>query len=148
MRKARRSDSVGTPAACSSISARSPAISRAVPLSGRLLVLIAVLLIAAAAILRIRAAHNDLWLDEIWSLNLLQIVSSPLGVLTSLHYDNNHYLTTLWMFLLPGRGNWWGYRIPSVIGGIGTVVVGGLIGYRRSRVNAVILMVLTAFSYS
>jgi hypothetical protein len=106
-----------------------------------------VLLVAAAAILRIRAAHNDLWLDEIWSLNLAQTVSSPIGVFTSLHHDNNHYLNTLWMVLLPGRGNWWGYRVPSVVFGIATVVVAGLVGNRRGRVNAVILMLLTTFSY-
>src|ERR1039458_2476428 len=86
---------------------------------GRLFfILTCVLLVVVAAIRLIRAAHNDLWLDEIWSLNLAHTVSSPIGVFTSIHHDNNHYLTTLSMVLLPGRGNWWGYRIPSIVAGI------------------------------
>jgi hypothetical protein len=114
---------------------------------GRFFVLTCALLVAVAAALRIRAAQNDLWLDEIWSLSLAHNVSSLVGVLTSIHHDNNHYLNTLWMVLLPGRSNWWGYRLPSMVSGVATVIVAGLVGNRRGRVNAVILMLLTTFSY-
>ena len=69
-----------------------------------------------------------------------------MAVFTSIHHDNNHYLSTLWMFLLPGRGNWWGYRVPSIVSGTATVIVAGLVGNRRGKVNAVILMLLTTFS--
>ena len=40
-----------------------------------------------------------------------------------------------------------GYRIPSIVAGIGTVVVAGLIGCRRGLTNAWIAMVLIGFSY-
>jgi len=116
-------------------------------LGGRALVLMSMVLVLAAAAIRIRAAHNDLWLDEIWSLNLAHSVSSPIGVFTAIHHDNNHYLNTLYLYFLPDRGNWWGYRILSILFGIATVIVAGFVGNRRTRINALILMFLTAFSY-
>src|ERR1700676_2982755 len=72
----------------------------------QLFILSCVLLVVVAAILRIRAAHNDLWLDEIWSLALAHSVSSPLAIFT-IHHDNNNYLNTLYLYLLADRGNWW-----------------------------------------
>ena len=113
----------------------------------RALVLIAAVLVLTGAALRLRGAHNDLWLDEIWSLNLAHSISSPLGVFTAIHQDNNHYLNTLYLYLLPDRGNWRGYRWLSIGLGIGTVMVAGLVGNRRGRINALILMFLSAFSY-
>lgn len=116
-------------------------------LGGRPLVLISMVLVLLATAIRIRAARNDLWLDEIWSLNLAHSVSSPLGVFTAIHHDNNHYLNTLYLYLLPNLGNWWGYRILSILFGIATVIVAGFVGNRRGPINALILMFLTAFSY-
>jgi hypothetical protein len=124
----------------------SAAEPRRSPGSRRLFTLSCLLLVVVAAILRIRAAHNDLWLDEIWSLALAHSVSSPLTIFT-IHHDNNNYLNTLYLYLLPDRGNWWGYRIVSIVAGIGTVILSGLIGYRRGKTNALVLMFLTTFSY-
>jgi uncharacterized membrane protein len=107
----------------------------------------AALLLAAAAALRIAGAFNDLWLDEIWSLDTARQVTSPLDVFTRLHHEINHYLNTLWMYWMGNRGNWPGYRIPSLVAGIGTVALAGLIGRRRSRTAAWLAMILTGFSY-
>jgi hypothetical protein len=60
--------------------------------------LLAVLLIAV--LLRIAAASNDLWLDEIWSLKLATGATSAADVFTGIHQDNNHYLNTLYLWLL------------------------------------------------
>ncbi len=108
---------------------------------------IAAILITAASVIRLRAAQNDLWLDEIWSWNLARGISSLGQVFTGIHHDNNHYLNTLYFYILPNRGNWWGYRLVSIFAGIGSVVVAGLIGMRRSTLNAVVLMYLATFSY-
>ncbi len=105
------------------------------------------LLLAIAALARVRAAQNDLWLDEIWSVNLAGRISSPLQVLTGLHHDNNHYLNTLFIHLSGAHGNWPGYRIPSLVAGIGTVALAGLLGLRRSRVSAFMAILVTACSY-
>jgi hypothetical protein len=104
-------------------------------------------ILTAAALVRIPGAFNDLNLDEIWSLDLVGTISSPMGIFTKLHHDNNHYLNSLWMYLIGPHCDWVGYRIPSLLAGIGTVVVAGLIGYRRSLVNAWMAMLLVGCSY-
>jgi hypothetical protein len=101
----------------------------------------------AGAALRIRAAQNSLWLDEIFSIDLLRGLTSPLSIFTDVHNDNNHYLNSLWLFFAGLRGDWQGYRIPSVIAGVGSVVLAGLIGGRRNPATAIMALVVTGFSY-
>jgi hypothetical protein len=113
------------------------------PLSGWLL---GCLLIAAAA-LRIFGAFNDLWLDEIWSLQSVRNITSPLSVFTGIHLDNNNYLNSLWLYWCGVRGNWPGYRIPSIVAGVGCVILAGMIGRRRNAPAAFFAMFLVAFSY-
>ena len=73
-------------------------------------------------------------MDEIWSLLLFAAVAkSPLAIFT-FHHDNNHYLVTLWMYLLgPLQRYWILYRLPSIAAGIGTVALAGLVARRRGR---------------
>ena len=94
-----------------------------------------------------RGAWNGLMLDEIWSLNLVSAISSPLEIFTKLHNSNNHYLNSLWLYVMGVRGNWPGYRILSILAGIGAVLVAGLIGRRRNQINAYFAMLLIGFSY-
>lgn len=100
-----------------------------------------------AGVIRVLGAANDLTLDEILSLNDVKHLSSPAQVFTKLHVDNNHYLNSLWLYAAGDRGNWAGYRIPSVLAGIGTVVMAWLIGRGRGAAGAWIAMFLTGFSY-
>jgi hypothetical protein len=105
---------------------------------------ILVLAVVCAALVRVLAAHNDLWLDEIWSLQLARSVGSPLEILTRLHLDNNHCLNTWLMYLMRNSGSDWVYRVPALIAGIGTVILAGLIGRRiaggmRGALTAVLL---------
>ena len=74
-------------------------------------------------------------------------VSAPLDVFTKIHHDNNHYLNTLYLFLVGSVGNWPGYRIPSILAGIGTVALAGLIGRRRNPASALLAMLVLGFSY-
>lgn len=104
-------------------------------------------LLAMAAGIRFRAAQNSLWVDEILSVDLVRRLSSPLDVFHRIHSDNNHYLNSLCIYLLGFRGDWPGYRIPSVLAGIGAVVVSGLIGKRRSTACAFLSVILFSFSY-
>ena len=104
------------------------------------------ILVVAAAI-RIRGALNDLWLDEIWSLNLVREISSPRAVFTGIHQENNQYLNSLCLYFLGPHGNWPGYRIPSLMAGMGSVVLAWLIGRRRSVPCAFFAMLLVGFSY-
>src|SRR5580658_9020230 len=111
------------------------------------LIAAAIALLVVAAVVRIWAAQNDLWLDEIWSIDLAGQVSSPWQLFYTIHSDNNHYLNALWIYFCGFEGDWPGYRIPSIVAGIGSVAVAGLIGLGRSRMNAIVAMLLIGFSY-
>ena len=88
-------------------------------------------LLALATVIRVFGALNDLWLDEVWSLKWVGAITAPWQVFTGIHHDNNHYLMTLWMYLLgPWQRFWIVYRIPSIAAGIGTVALAGQIARR------------------
>jgi hypothetical protein len=106
-----------------------------------------ILIVALAAVIRIRAAQNDLWLDEIWSLDFAATISSPAEVFTKIHHDNNHYFTTLWFYVIGPHSSSLVYRLPSIIAGVGTVILAGLIGRRRSMATAILAMAVTTASY-
>ncbi|HEU4771983.1 MAG TPA: hypothetical protein VFS68_07475, partial [Candidatus Udaeobacter sp.] len=56
---------------------------------------------AAGAILRVVAAQNDLWFDEIWTLELLrERVHSVGDLFINFKHSNNHHLCSLWMWLI------------------------------------------------
>jgi hypothetical protein len=105
------------------------------------------LIVAAAVIIRICAAFNDLWMDEIWSIELVRELHSAIGVFTQTHHDNNHYLNSLFIYFLGQQGNWPGYRVLSEIAGICTIVVAWFIGARQNKWTAFFSMLLVSFSY-
>jgi len=90
---------------------------------------------------------NDLWMDEIWSVELVRELHSPLGVFTQTHHDNNHYLNSLFIYFLGQRGNWPGYRILSEIAGIGAIILAWFIGRRHDKWTAFFSMLLVSSSY-
>jgi hypothetical protein len=100
-----------------------------------------------ALVIRMRAAMNDLWMDEIWSVELVGELHSALGVFTQTHHDNNHYLNSLFIYFLGQHGDWSGYRILSEAAGMGTIVLAWFIGLRRDRWTAFFSMFLVSFSY-
>jgi hypothetical protein len=125
------------------------------PLAGRhswlpLLVLFG--FIVLAAILRIIATHNDLWLDELISLRIVDALHTPGQIFTAVHIDNNHYLNTLYLYLVrslltPNQNDAPTCRYLSVVLGVAVVPAGYWLLVRRSRVEAVILAGLLACSY-
>src|SRR6266566_412116 len=85
------------------------------------------------AIARVLAAQNDLWFDEVWTLELLRERVHSFGdVFTNVKHSNNHHLCSLWMWLVGQNASALMYRVPSVLASIGTVAVAGFIGARRS----------------
>lgn len=109
--------------------------------------LVSLSLACVALGLRVAASRGALWLDEIWSLNWATRISSPVQILTTVQHDNNHFLNTLYLFLLGSGWPWFTYRLLSVAAGVATVLVAGWIGLRRGRLEQVVAMVLTASSY-
>jgi hypothetical protein len=97
---------------------------------------------------RVFAAHNDLWFDEVWTLQLLREHVRSFGdVFTKVKHSNNHHLCSLWMWLVGQNASALVYRMPSVLASIGTIAVAGLIGLRRSRLEGCIAVILTSWSY-
>jgi hypothetical protein len=106
-----------------------------------------VVILAAAAAVRVRGAQNDLWDDEIRALQRIERISSPAQVFTAIHVDANHYLSSLWMYSVGPHGNPLEYRTASIVLGVGTVGLAWLIGRRRDPAAAWIAMLLTGSSY-
>jgi hypothetical protein len=97
---------------------------------------------------RVFAAHNDLWFDEVWTLQLLRERVHSFGdVFTNVKHSNNHHLCSLWMWLVGQNASALVYRLPSVLASIGTIVVAGLIGLRQSRLEGCIAVIFTSWSY-
>jgi hypothetical protein len=107
----------------------------------------AIAILTAAGLARYGASLGDFWLDEIWAWYMARDVKTSWSILTELHHDNNHYLYTWFMHLLGADHHWTFYRLPSVIAGVGTVFVAGLIGGRSGRFESFTAMLLTAGSY-
>ncbi len=106
---------------------------------------IAVIVVAAAA--RIAGAMNDLWLDEILALSAACHLSSAADVFTKFHSEINHHLYTLYFYAFRPEDNWFDCRIPSLLAGVGAVVMAWAIGRRRSRACGLFATVLLGFSY-
>ena len=104
-------------------------------------------LIILAAVIRIIATHNDLWLDELISLRIANAVKSPWQIFTAVHQDNNHYLNTLYLYFVKTQNYPPVYRYLSLLWGVALVPTGYWLLSRRSRVEALILAALLACSY-
>jgi hypothetical protein len=105
------------------------------------------LVLLAALVLRVMGARGELWLDEIWSLNLLTLVSSPLDIFWRLTHDNNHHLNSLYLYFLGDDASVLARRSLAIASGVASVAMAGLIGMRRGRSAALITMALMALSY-
>lgn len=106
------------------------------------------LLCVAALLLRLYAAADNFWLDEIFTYYLaMEHVRSVAGVLTGIRVEHQP-LVTLTLYLLGDQPDWLWYRLPSVVTGTGTLVLMALAGYRRMRPAALILtLAVAAVSY-
>jgi Dolichyl-phosphate-mannose-protein mannosyltransferase len=115
-------------------------------LTNRALFWIAAGAVVLGGLLRVGAARGDLWLDEIWSLNLARVAPSALDVIWGLHFDNNDYLNTLWMRLWGDDGSALVQRALSVVTGVGLVALGAALPLERGRLAAALTALLLAGS--
>lgn len=107
-------------------------------------------IVAVAAVLRVWSAAGELWVDEVWSLyniGLARAAPSPGNWLALFFHTNTHPLTTLSMIVIGPEASAFAYRAPSVVSGIATVALGGVIGWRRSRTEGLIAAAMLAVSY-
>lgn len=50
--------------------------------------------------LRVKGAGGELWLDEIWTLDLIAPAGSAADIFLNTPHANNHYLNSLWLWLV------------------------------------------------
>jgi hypothetical protein len=107
--------------------------------------------IAAAVLLglglRLTAAGGDLWLDEIWSLDLVERARGVSDIFFGVPHANNHYLNSVWLWLV-------GRDAPplltrSVAVGLGSlsVVAAAAAAARAGRIAAPLAAAFFATSY-
>jgi hypothetical protein len=118
------------------------------PSLNKTMLAMAVASFVVGAVVRVLAAQNDLWFDEVWTLQLLRERVHSFGdVFTNLKHSNNHHLCSLWMWLVGQNASALVYRLPFVLASIGTVVLAGFIAARRSWLEGCIAVILTSWSY-
>jgi len=104
-------------------------------------------LLTTSLILRLLAANNDLWLDEIWSLNIAHHARSALDILFQKRIDNNHFLNTLILYWLPPNSGSLIYRTPACLAGVLGVLFAIRIGLRKGLRYGFFLGYITCFAY-
>ena len=87
-----------------------------------------------ALVIRLACARGDLWLDEIWSLDIASHANSAAALLT-LRHDNNHALNSLWLWAVGPAGAAWWLRLPACFGGAATVVGAAWLGWLSASGN-------------
>ena len=80
-------------------------------------------------------------------MQLIRDLHSPSEVFTKIHFSNNHYLNSLFIYFCGQRGDWPGYRAPAVIAGWGTAILAWFKSIRRSKPTALITSLIVGFSY-
>ncbi|HUF46528.1 MAG TPA: glycosyltransferase family 39 protein [Vicinamibacterales bacterium] len=103
-------------------------------------------IVVLACALRLPGLWTDFWLDEIWALDNVDRVTSAVGIFTDIHHDSNHWLISLWMYVLGQDAPFWLYRLPSFLAGVAAVVIAGRLADVEG-VNRTLAMLLVAVSF-
>src|SRR5262245_3245068 len=95
----------------------------------------------------VAAAVGDLWLDEIWSIEIVRAASGPMEIFTRFHHDNNHVLNTLFLWLVRAPNTLFLYRLFAVISGMTALLLVGYLARDWGSGEALLGVVLTGTSY-
>jgi hypothetical protein len=107
----------------------------------------AFVIISTAVVLRVAGAWNDLWFDEIMSIELANQISRWWGVFDEFKYDNNHYLMTFWLYALGTGHSALAYRGPSILAGAFAIPVTFWAVKPYGKTPQCVAAILMAFSY-
>jgi hypothetical protein len=105
------------------------------------------LMIAIGAGLRLAGTRGDLWLDEIWTLALIEPISWVGEIFWGINNDNNHFLNSIYLYAVGADAPVIVQRGLSVVLGTAAIAAAGLVAIRSSRAAALIAMALFAISY-
>ena len=97
--------------------------------------------------LRWQGADGSLWLDELWTLDFLSRLDSPLQIFIGPYLDNNHQLNSLYLYFLPEITAPRVLRGFAIACGTAGVLAAGLIGARRGAAGLLIYMAVFAVDF-
>jgi len=116
-----------------------PAPVRSSPLLCPRILLLAIVLIGLA--IRVVASTGSPWLDELWSWRMAMA-----GDVLAAH-DNNHFLNTIWLWLVGDYRAPLIWRLPAILSGGVTIVLAWMILKRLGRLHALVGAMLVAIAY-
>ena len=99
------------------------------------------------ALVILAAARGDLWLDEIWSLMFVEQVDTAVELFTDQKHDNNHLLNSIYLYVMGSGRPMMGYRMFSVLSGIGTLFLMGHLGRKWNPLAGFLAVNFTGLSY-
>jgi hypothetical protein len=106
------------------------------------------LITLAGAALRVAAARGDLWLDEIWTLRLVDTVPTLSDVALALPYDNNHVLNSLWLKIVGDAAPPLLARLPAILFGVLCAPAAAWGLARRGRIASMAAAAVFALDYA
>ena len=96
---------------------------------------------------RVWGLFTDFWLDEIWALDVVGRIASPLDVFTRVHFDTNHWLYSLLLFGIGPREGWIAYRLPALAAGVASLPLVFAIARREGELAGGIGLLLAGSSF-
>lgn len=103
--------------------------------------------VLVGVLLRLSGLVGDLWLDEILLLKSASAQASAWDVFSGVSGTGSHYLVGLWLRGLGPLAPAFWYRLPSLLAGVGTLIVAAFVVRREGAMAAFVAASLFAFSY-
>ena len=103
-------------------------------------------ILALAVCLRIPPLFSELWLDEVWWLNLVKQANSPFEIVTALTDVGNHLLYTFYLYAFRNVESEVLLRLPSFICGILSVLLISQLTQEKGGILALVPATLFACS--
>jgi hypothetical protein len=107
----------------------------------------AALIFAVGVALRLIGTRGDLWFDEIWTLVLLEPITSLGQIIWGINHDNNHFLNSFYLYLAGLDEPVMIQRDLSVGLGSAAILAAGFAVRRCGRATALAAMLLFAVAY-
>ncbi|WP_376704342.1 hypothetical protein RQ479_05220 [Mesorhizobium sp. ISC25] len=110
--------------------------------------MLAALVIAVTGlVLRLLGARGDLWLDEIWSFALIEPLTSIDQIFWRVNHDNNHFLNSVYLYLIGPDASPLIQRGLSIALGVATIGAAAASAASRGRQAMIATSLLFAVSY-
>ncbi len=102
--------------------------------------------ILGALFLRLAAALDNFWLDEVFTYYLAMSMNSVWDAITKVRIEH-HTLNTMYMYIIGNQTDWVWYRLLSVVTGTASVAVLGCASLRKGLPETIAVITLSALSY-